>query len=637
MMDNDYPARSSAQPPAHPESLPPALVLVAATLLAIPFVLLTTFSGMSWFDDEGTLLVGFRSLMEGHRMYDDIYSLYGPLYNAVYGLIYAILRIPLTHTAGRLMAAALWLSYTAVFVMFLSRLTRSVPAMLIGFLFILAWLTALMDSPGHPEEICLLLLAAVLLLTCSFERARSIAALMGIGAAVAALALVKINIGAYVGGGIILVFLRASAPTKWTRIAIPFMVAALMSLPFAVQALLLDFDWVRSYILFSTVCIGTALLAVLAVPEPIIIRPNDWSTIAFAGGITCLVVVVGMMLAGSSGYALLNAVLLQNAHFIRNWYLPLHLGQQGLAAAAASALTAVAYFVSASWPFVREYRNVGILALKCIFVMLGAFSILYAQGQVFPMLTPFCWLLIVPPPGDQQLHPVGRGMAGLIGAIMSLYPFPVAGHQINIGALLPVVMVPVLACDVLTSLHGRGVRRLPAFFSTFLAASLVLVLGTAITARNALTYWHNVPLGLPGTSLIRVSQAQADDLRWVTAELASCASSYSMPGLSSFSLWTGHALPTALNINDVLAFIAPARQVEIVQALSNQPDLCVVYNPGFLQWFDRGQIQTDPPLLHYLQANFAAVADRDGFIILKRRISGQVDQQLKTFELPDNQ
>jgi hypothetical protein len=77
--------------------------------------------------------------------------------------------------------------------------------------------------------------------------------------------------------------------------------------------------------------------------------------------------------------------------------------------------------------------------------------------------------------------------------------------------------------------------------------------------------------------------------------------------------------------------------VEIVQALSSQPDLCIVYNPALLRWFDRGQIQTDPPLLHYLQANFAAVAERDGFIILKRRISGQVGQQLNTFILHDDQ
>ena len=41
-----------------------ALLLVTATLLAVPFVFFSTFTGMSWYDDEGTLLAGFRSLLD---------------------------------------------------------------------------------------------------------------------------------------------------------------------------------------------------------------------------------------------------------------------------------------------------------------------------------------------------------------------------------------------------------------------------------------------------------------------------------------------------------------------------------------------------------------------------------------------
>src|SRR5580692_958506 len=94
------------------ENWPMAFLIAIATLLAAPYVLLTTFSGSQWFDDEGTLLVSFRSLLEGRRMYDDIYSLYGPLFNEIYGFIYVVLHVPLTNTAGRFMAAAGWLAYT---------------------------------------------------------------------------------------------------------------------------------------------------------------------------------------------------------------------------------------------------------------------------------------------------------------------------------------------------------------------------------------------------------------------------------------------------------------------------------------------------------------------------------------------
>jgi hypothetical protein len=151
--------------------------------------------------------------------------------------------------------------------------------------------------------------------------------------------------------------------------------------------------------------------------------------------------------------------------------------------------------------------------------------------------------------------------------------------------------------------------------------AVVLAIGAVATLRSARAYWHGVPLDLPGTSLIRMEQKQADDMRWVTAQLSSCASSYSMPGLLSFAFWTGHALLTTLNINDVLAFVRPAQQQSIVEALSRQSGLCVVYNPQYLRGFDRGQIETDPPLLRYLRAEFVATAERDGYIILKRRTS----------------
>lgn len=183
-------------------------------------------------------------------------------------------------------------------------------------------------------------------------------------------------------------------------------------------------------------------------------------------------------------------------------------------------------------------------------------------------------------------------------------------------------MMPVLAHDALTVLYQReGARRLLVSRSALLAVIAVLTIGAAFTLRSARAYWHNVPLGLPGTNLIRIDQKQAGDLRWVTAELSSSASSYSMPGPLSFAFWTGHALPTAQNTNDVLALIQAAQQENIVRALSQQPDLCVVYNPAALQAFDRGQIQTDPPLLHYLYSDFAPAAERHGYVILKRRFS----------------
>jgi hypothetical protein len=603
-------------------------LLALATLAAAPFVLMRALTGMAVWDDEGALLAGFRSLREGHRMYDEIYSLYGPLYNCVYGLAYVVLHVPLTHTACRLIAAVLWLAYTAGFAAFCHRLTGSVATTLLGYVLVLFLLVELMDSPGHPEELCLLLLAAALLLACSLERAPSVPALVGLGVAVAGLALVKINVGAFVGGGLALVLLRVTVPSVWTRIALPAVVAGLLVLPAAVQALLFDFAWVRLYCLFSTMTIAAALLVERTLQLPVLLRPADWWVIVAAGMFTCVGVVGGMMLAGSSAYGILDAAVLQNARFIRNWYQPLELDWPGLLAPTISVLAALAFRLAGQRPRMRRFHERGILALKFAFVLLGGILFFGGPKPLFRVLVPFCWLLMVPPAGVQPRQAAARVAGGLIGAMMSLYPFPVAGHQINIGALLPVMMVPILAHDVYAAMLSRAAGgRLEASRLSALAVAIVLGIGTGATLRFASAswnaswnaYWNDTPLGLRGTSLIRIDPERAKDLRWVTAQLSSCGSSYSLPGMLSFAFWTGHALLTTQNINDVLAFIPPERQERIVEALSRAPDLCVVYNPKLLRIFDRGQIRSDPPLLHFILADFVQVAERHGYVILRRR------------------
>jgi hypothetical protein len=469
------------------------------------------------------------------------------------------------------------------------------------------------------------LLVAVLLLVCSIEGTDHAVTLAGIGASVGGLALVKINVGVYVGGGLVLALLCVTAPRAWTRITIPIVTIGLLLLPFAVQEPLFSFRWARLYSLFSALTIAAALLVLFNTPREAILRTADWGIIVLGGGLPCLTAIGGMMLMGSSVYAILNATLLQNTHFAENWNIPLYVGPAGGLAAMASFLTAVACRASELWSRMQEYRNISVVALKSGFVLLGVQMLLFSsEEQVFRTLVPFCWLLMVQPARIRQQQAFGRSVASLVGAILSLYPFPVAGDaQIRIGTLLPVMMTPILAHDLLKTFAERKASEhlLALSRSNSVAVLVVLAIGAVVTIRSGSIYWRAVPLDLPGTSLIRVERKQADDIRWVTAQLSSCASSYSLPGWSSFSFWTGHAPPTPLNINDVLAFIPFQQQQAIVEALSRQPDLCIVYNPGYLRQFDRGQVGKDPPLLRYLQADFIAAEERDGFIILKRRTS----------------
>ena len=82
---------------ATPSSRGAVILHILMTLLALPYLWSSAFSGFSSFDDEGALLISIGAFVKGQRMYDDVYSLYGALYNLFYGLLYGMLNVALAH------------------------------------------------------------------------------------------------------------------------------------------------------------------------------------------------------------------------------------------------------------------------------------------------------------------------------------------------------------------------------------------------------------------------------------------------------------------------------------------------------------------------------------------------------------
>jgi hypothetical protein len=82
-------SRAEMTPAPGPSPRSAVILVILMTLLALPYVWSSTFSDLWWFDDEGMMLVSIRAFIEGHRMYDQVYSLYGPLFNIFYGLLMA--------------------------------------------------------------------------------------------------------------------------------------------------------------------------------------------------------------------------------------------------------------------------------------------------------------------------------------------------------------------------------------------------------------------------------------------------------------------------------------------------------------------------------------------------------------------
>ena len=598
-------------------------LLALMTLLAVPYAWSSTFSRSPWFDDEGTLLVSIYAFIKGHRMYDDVYSLYGPLYNLFYGLLYGPLHIPLAHDTGRLIATFLWLVWTAGFSFFSFRLSRSLVSMALCFILILQLLSPLMDEPGHPEELCLVLISATLLMTCRLEESANSLALVGIGAAIAALTLIKINIGLFIGLPLLIVLLRGSSNRTLSLILAPLAMICLIVLPIALLSLLIGFTWVKIYCFFCLLSFAaTGLIYFESAPAPLIMEMRSWAIVVASGGVTAVIIVGAMVLAGSSAFGILNAVVLQNTAFVRNWYVPMHVGAPGALSATVSLFAAGAYRLSGTQPRLRPYRGRAILVMQSIFV-LGGLWLFFRNSpdnptEIVKYLGPFCWLLMTPPDAGATPLRMARSATALIAAAMLLYVFPVAGHQVSIVAAFPMLILAVLSRDVASVLS----RRAPLLsWGPAAITALAFVMGASAALGAVRTYVNGVDLGLPGASFIRVDPRRAEDLRWVNSQLSRCSASYSVPGLYSFSLWTRQPLPTTLNVNAELNLLNARQQQAIVRALAREPNLCVVYNPVFLKHFDRGQVEADPPLLRFVSTLHAS-SEHDGYIILRRRLGG---------------
>lgn len=593
----------------------PALVLAATAAALLPFVLAIAFTGIEFFDDEGTLLAPFHILQNGHRLYDDVFTLYGPFYNALYGLLYGPLGLPVSHTAGRLLFVVLYLAWNAAFAWLCLRLTGSrllmVATMALGVL----WLRDLAHSPGHPEELCLLLLAVLLILVARFEAQGRTADLALIGATIAALALVKVNLGAFAFLAVGLALATRLRPGRLETLGIGALAALLLALPIVLPWPMFGTGWARTLSLFALLSIAAALAATLRPPAGTLTFGH--AAIAAAGGLAVLAATLAAVLAaGSTPMGVLNGTILQNLDFIRRWNIPADLGAKALLAAALALALALLHRAAPSRPRWAETLDLTVLALKIGFVAMAAFA-LHRPDLGLRALVPFCWLIAIP--GPASTLPMTRAAIALLGATMALYIFPVAGHQTVIAAALPVVMVPLLVHDIAAALDRRGATaaRIAALAPRLAAAALLLFAATA-TMRAATTHAAQEPLGLPGTTLIRVPPAQAAELRWAVARLADCNAVYSLPGMPSFTLWHPGPLPTPLLWNGLPTFMTEAQQHRIVADLAAHPGLCILHDARLADFFRRQGEDPNAPLLAYVAREFAPVAAQGRYTILRR-------------------
>lgn len=610
-------------------------VLLAGTVagLVVVFCGLIAFLNYHWFDDEGALLAGFVMLAKGHRLYDEVYSFYGPFYYQVYGAIYGLLG-SVTHDAARAATAMVMIACVAMATAVAWGFTRSRRATLVAAIFVTGALSVMPGSPGHPEGLCLVLAFGMLLAAQRYERTGSAAILLLIGGIIAAALATKVNAGLFLGAAWACVVIRVVPMQGWLKLLPAAVAAVVLAAPAAIMWPLMDLGWVAQYATFATLVIALAMGTWWRIGAPQRLSLRDPLVTGAGFAVTLLAIVAVTLLGGTSLPALLEMTVFQTSRFVRNWYIP---AQIDIAAwvMLAVALAGTVFCLSSQSAIGPRRRAALAVAngLRIVFVAVYAAAFFrmflpfydlfgYAAGRSFWLLVPFAVTAILPRHHGPADQPLARGALVLLCAILVLYPFPVAGHQIEI------VSAP-LGVLVALALHDLAQRPVPAAGEdarALHAGSLALggiaafagVFLTVGTARLLVGYDRLTPMALPGARFIRIHQDDAAMLAVVTDELRRCGNSYSVPGLMSFHLWAGHALPTALNINNPLGFLTDEQQERIIAALETAPDLCIVYTPTLQAFFDRGQAAARPPLLRYLQESFTPTVEIPPYQILRR-------------------
>ena len=136
--------------------------LAALTVLAAPVAYFKVFTDFSFWDDEGALMTSVKQVLEGQRLYQEVVSGYGPFYYLYASIERIVSGTPVTHDVVRMSSLLPWLSTAAICALVVLRLTRSIALAAIVHLLAVQSLSFFADEPGHPQELCILLLMCLL-------------------------------------------------------------------------------------------------------------------------------------------------------------------------------------------------------------------------------------------------------------------------------------------------------------------------------------------------------------------------------------------------------------------------------------------------------------------------------------------
>ena len=595
------------------------LVVVAVALVATPLAFYAFFSGMPDYDDEGYLLISLREYARGGILYDDVYSQYGPAYFQLLTPIFRAGRLAFVPMHGRALGLGLLLVTGIVCAAATWRLTRRLLVTVLAELLVVQALVPSRDEPLHPGALLALLLSSLVLAGTFLDESRWRRASGVAGVLLAAMLLMKVNVGAFATLAVVAALVFAgprSGRIAGLRVAAVSTVAAL---PMLLVAPRLDEPSVRALLAVALASVLGVMAVAFAMPLERASMGGRLRAVAIPAAVGLAASLAWELARGTTLAGLLDGVVLGPLRHPGEFFVEPELGREAYVTAAAGLGGAMAF----AWARRRgrTERWPGSAIVGATQLVLGGLLWLGAAHRVpLPLaVMPFLWIARCGSRADGR--PLGPLVLAMVAALQTLHAYPVAGTQVAWATFLAVPAGGVALADGWRRLRGalEAAGRLGAAPGRLAGAALGAGLAVAAVSgvytthrRLELAYVQGVPLALPGAERVRVPREQATLYRLLAENLAKrCRTFVTQPGLFSFHLFTGMDPPTRLNATVWMLLLSDAQQERIVERLAGSPaPVCALR---------RQRRVFTTPLARYIEERFVTLFEVESFEFRIRR------------------
>jgi hypothetical protein len=577
------------------------------------------------YDDEGYILISVKEFLQGHALYDQVFSQYGPFF-FLFHWVLAKFGLPiLTHDTGRLATCMLWVASSLLGGLFVYRLTGRLWLAALSEAILFRSLFDLANEPGHPQAMCMFAIMFVVYVASHAGPGNRHLLSLAFGMIAGCLLLTKINVGIFVLLGLALSVSAATPGRAGLMLKVGAGLAAL-ALPVLLMREHLGDPWARAYAAIVTLSMVPIVLLQWLQNWPIW-RVRDW-WVALLGILLAGALTLAFALAtGSSPEALFQGVVLQHRHFASTYYIPFQLDRFGLPLFAVGFASIVALLVT-----IRIIQRPGRWSGWAIALGQAAFAVLvcywskafvrhWAVDEDFDKLIafamPFAWLGAIGPASTPAFR-FARFNLVAIAVAHSLVAYPVAGTQQALAAAMLVLVAGICLSDVLTvvvaALPKLGHDALLGRWAGFALALVVAYFYAHIGLGAVRLYERRYSLGLAGAERMRIDEAHGAAFRWLDANVRANSDTFlTMPGLNSLYLWAEKEPPTTWNATGWMTLFDAQRQQQIVAAADKYPRLCAIrHNRYAARWLRNQQVET-LPLVRYVNDEFDTVGHFGGY------------------------